>query len=84
MAAAQTDQVQRRMSVAFPADLVASLPRHDGTAPAGFSLPPFLTPMGSLTELLEQTARSLEIGRAYDGRYRPKVSPDQTLDWEIL
>lgn len=31
--------LQGRMSVAFPADLVASLQRHDGSQPGGFALP---------------------------------------------
>jgi hypothetical protein len=38
----------------------------------------------SLTELLEGTARSLETGCPYAGRYRPKVGPDRVLDWEIV
>jgi cell wall assembly regulator SMI1 len=38
------DVLQRQMSVALPADLVASLRRHDGLAGHGFSLPPFFTP----------------------------------------
>jgi cell wall assembly regulator SMI1 len=43
--AARIDAIQRRMSVAFPADLVASLRRHDGVTAAGaFSLPPFFSP----------------------------------------
>jgi cell wall assembly regulator SMI1 len=43
--AARIDAVQRRMSVAFPADLVASLRRHDGVLAAGaFSFPPFFSP----------------------------------------
>ncbi|MGX6607414.1 hypothetical protein ACWKSP_35605 [Micromonosporaceae bacterium Da 78-11] len=37
--ATQIDHLQRRMSVAFPADLVASLARHDG----GLTLPPDFT-----------------------------------------
>jgi cell wall assembly regulator SMI1 len=152
--AARIDQAQRRMSVAFPPDLVASLLRHDGSAARGPSLPPFYTPMpvdeivsdwavscqvlgeteygfdrwwdkgfvpfatagdggclvvdqspgghgrvgefypeegtsfdrwpGSLTELLEKTARSLETGRPYDGRYRPLVDAEGALDWEII
>ncbi|GAA3348973.1 hypothetical protein GCM10020358_69430 [Amorphoplanes nipponensis] len=157
-AAAQTvDAAQRRMSVAFPADLVASLRRHDGVRPrsAGFALPPFYLPMpvadlpaewlmlcgvlaevfdapestwwdrafvpfassgdggnllvdqrpgrrgrvgeffneegvsfdgwpGSVAELLERTADSLETGRPYAGRYRPRVTADGALDWDIV
>ncbi|MER7334717.1 MULTISPECIES: SMI1/KNR4 family protein [unclassified Micromonospora] len=38
--------LQARMSVAFPADLVASLRRHDGVAALdGFDLPPFFRPL---------------------------------------
>lgn len=37
----------------------------------------------SVTELLEKTAQSLETGRPYEDRYRPKVV-DGVLDWEIL
>ncbi|MEV0896047.1 SMI1/KNR4 family protein [Actinoplanes sp. NPDC049802] len=43
------DESQRRMSVAFPADLAASLLRHDGAD--RFDLPPFFRPM-SLDEIL--------------------------------
>jgi hypothetical protein len=43
-AQARIDAVQRQMSVPFPADLVASLRRHDGVAEMGFALPPFYTP----------------------------------------
>lgn len=43
--AASVDGLQRRMSVPFPPDLVASLRRHDGvTQGRGFMLPPFYTP----------------------------------------
>jgi cell wall assembly regulator SMI1 len=43
--AARIDDLQRRMSVAFPADLVASLRRHDGVSTRGrFTLPPFFAP----------------------------------------
>ncbi|GGN72418.1 hypothetical protein GCM10010112_40680 [Actinoplanes lobatus] len=50
--AKRIDELQRRMSVAFPADLVASLRRHDGVAPeARFDLPPFFSPE-SLDEIL--------------------------------
>jgi cell wall assembly regulator SMI1 len=148
------DEAQRRMSVAFPADLVASLRRHDGVASMGFDLPPFFGPLtvdgmvaeravtcqvlaevdagtdrwwdaefvpfasagdggslvvdqspgghgrvgefypeegtrferwpASVTELLEKTARSLETGRPYEGRYRPVVDAEGALDWEII
>jgi cell wall assembly regulator SMI1 len=151
--AARIDRAQRQMSVAFPADLVASLRRHDGVSSMGFDLPPFYNPMAvdaivadrtvscevmanlesaqngwwdpgfvpfaadgsggcllvdqrpgghgrvgdfdpensthfenwpaSVTELLEGTARSLETGRPYAGRYRPQVSPGGALDWAI-
>jgi len=43
--AERIDQIQRQMSVAFPADLVASLLRHNGVAAMGFDLPPFFSPM---------------------------------------
>jgi cell wall assembly regulator SMI1 len=44
--AARVDDLQRRMSVAFPADLVASLRRHDGiSSPGAFALPPFFSPL---------------------------------------
>lgn len=148
IAAAQT-----RMSVAFPADLVASLRRHDGaSAIDGFDLPPFYRllnldemrldwetscevlaadapeddwwhrafvpfasagdggcllvdqrPGGhgrvgefypdegtgfdrwpaSVTELLEDVARSLETGEPYAGQYRPTVDAERRLDWTI-
>jgi len=42
---ARIDRIQRQMSVAFPAELVASLLRHDGVAEMGFDLPPFFSPM---------------------------------------
>ncbi|MBG0561538.1 SMI1/KNR4 family protein [Actinoplanes aureus] len=151
--AARIDDLQRRMSVAFPADLVASLRRHDGAS--GFTLPPFFTPEsldgilgdwkvncgiltregmagtnpwwhrsfvpfagsadggslvtdqrpdgrgqvgefyaedgttferwpGSVAELLELTAASLETGQPWAGRYRPRVDGDGALDWEII
>lgn len=40
----QIDDLQRQMAVAFPADLVASLRRHDGVALGGFTLPPAYAP----------------------------------------
>jgi cell wall assembly regulator SMI1 len=151
--AARIDDLQRRMSVAFPADLVASLRRHDGAS--RFTLPPFFTPEsldgilgdwkvncgiltregtagtnpwwhrsfvpfagsadggslvtdqrpdgrgqvgefyaedgttferwpGSVAELLELTAASLETGQPWAGRYRPRVDGDGALDWEII
>jgi cell wall assembly regulator SMI1 len=149
---ASIDAAQRRMSVAFPDDLVASLRRHDGGN--RFSLPPFFAPQSadqiyrdwqvnckvlaaaagvwaepwwhpdfvpfaeagdggslvvdqrpgshgrvgefypedgtnferwpaSIAELLERTATSLETGKPYEGRYRPRVV-DGAVDWEIL
>jgi cell wall assembly regulator SMI1 len=145
------------MSVAFPADLVASLLRHDGVTSRGaaFTLPFFYDPLpvgrivpewqslcevlasvfaaeestwwdksfvpfassgdggnllvdqrpgnhgrvgdffneegvsfeawpGSVAELLEKTAQSLESGRPYDNRYRPTVTSKGVLDWDIL
>jgi cell wall assembly regulator SMI1 len=39
---------------------------------------------GSVTELLEKTALSLETGRPYENRYRPTVNGEGILDWEIL
>ena len=46
-AAKDITAAQRRMSVAFPADLVASLRRHDGVGQPGqaFTFPPFYDPM---------------------------------------
>lgn len=42
---AQIDALQRRMSVPFPPDLVASLRRHNGATSVGaFSFPPFYAP----------------------------------------
>lgn len=41
---ASIDRLQRQMSVAFPVDLVASLRRHNGAAPDGFTLAPFYHP----------------------------------------
>jgi cell wall assembly regulator SMI1 len=150
---ASIDRLQRQMSVAFPADLVASLRRHDGGDSGGFTLPPFYRAMttaqilgdwtatcqamagiptlssdwfdqafipyatagdggclladqrpgghgrvgefypdsgtdfdrwpASITELLEGTARSLETGKPYAGRYRPEVAGG-ILRWEIV
>jgi hypothetical protein len=37
----------------------------------------------SVTELLERTAQSLETGRPYDNRYRPRVTAG-VLEWDIL
>lgn len=154
--ASRIDDVQRRMSVPFPPDLVASLRRHDGlSAGRGFDLPPFFAPSAldgiladwrlkceilartgdawdepwwdrdfvpfaeagdggsllvdqrpgghgrvgetfpedgtsferwpaSVAELLEKTATSLETGRPYEGRYRPRVDQDGMLVWEIV
>jgi cell wall assembly regulator SMI1 len=153
--AARIDELQRRMSVAFPPDLVASLRRHDGVADMGFALPPFYLPESvdrifgdwqvncsvtaelggrelngwwhrgfvpfaadgsggnlvvdqrpgghgrvgetdpesgssferwpaSVAELLESTAKALETGKPYAGHYRPQVTAEQTLDWEIV
>jgi cell wall assembly regulator SMI1 len=145
------------MSVAFPADLVASLRRHDGVGDPGkaFAFAPFYDPMpvgrigdewqmlcsvladlsggvdsswwhkgfvpfadsgdggnlladqrpgghgrvgrfsnedgvtfgewpASVTELLEQTAGSLETGRPFQGSYRPRATAAGVLEWEII
>jgi cell wall assembly regulator SMI1 len=152
----QIDAAQRRMSVAFPADPVASLRRHDGVTSPGTTLPFFYDPMpiaeiprewlmlcGVLVEvfraddeitwwhdklvpfassvdsgnlfvdqrrsgggrvgdfpnedgvnfdgwptsfatLLEQTATSLETGRPFAGHYRPEVTREGALDWDIV
>jgi cell wall assembly regulator SMI1 len=148
-------ELQKRMSVSFPPDLVASLLRHDGVTAGGFPLPFFYQPLpvdriagdwlstctaladvfpagdsgwwdrafvpfaassdggcllvdarvgshgrigeffdeegvdftmwpASLAELLEKTAQSLETGRPYENRYRPKVSPAGTVEWDVL
>jgi hypothetical protein len=37
-----------------------------------------------ITEMLEKVASSLEIGRPYENRYRPKVSADGAVVWDIL
>ncbi|WP_433732009.1 SMI1/KNR4 family protein [Actinoplanes sp. CA-051413] len=155
--AKRIDAAQRRMSVAFPADLVASLRRHDGVSHnrgTAFTLPFFYGPMAvsdipaewltlcgvvvevfgqqdstwwdkafvpfassgdggnlfvdqrpgshsrvgefynedgvsfeewpaSVTELLEKTADSLETGRAFGGSYRPKVTKQGVLEWDV-
>jgi cell wall assembly regulator SMI1 len=39
---------------------------------------------GSVAELLEGTATSLETRRPYAGQYRPKVDADGVLDWDII
>jgi cell wall assembly regulator SMI1 len=156
-AAKEVAAAQRRMSVAFPADLVASLLRHDGVTNPGtaFTLPFFFEPMpvreiapewlslctavadvfgeensdwwdgafvpfassgdggnllvdqrpgnhsrvgeffneegvsfeehpGSVAELLEKTALSLESGRPYDNQYRPEVTKAGVLDWDVI
>ncbi|MGW4943341.1 SMI1/KNR4 family protein [Actinoplanes sp. NPDC004185] len=151
------DAAQRRMSVAFPADLVASLRRHDGVIHdkgAAFTLPFFYGPMpvrdipgewltlcgvlvevfgqqdstwwdkafvpfassgdggnlfvdqrpgshsrvgefynedgvsfedwpASVTELLEKTADSLESGRPFGNSYRPRVTRQGVLEWDV-
>jgi cell wall assembly regulator SMI1 len=51
---AAIDEAQRRMSVAFPGDLVASLRRHDGAS--RFDLPPFFGP-----ESVEQIYRDWQV-----------------------
>jgi cell wall assembly regulator SMI1 len=147
------DDLQRRMSVSFPPDLVATLRRHDGVTSDGFTVPFFYRPLpvnqiagewlgtcdsltmvgvedgtgwwdkayvpfaiapdggnllvdqrpgnhgrvgeffaengvvferwpASIAELLEKTARSLETGRPYENRYRPKVDEDGDLEWD--
>jgi cell wall assembly regulator SMI1 len=54
---AEVAAVQRRMSVAFPPDLVASLQRHDGSAErAGFTLPPFYRFLSTGEMMTEWTA----------------------------
>jgi len=156
-AAKEIAAAQRRMSVAFPADLVASLLRHDGVTSRGaaFALPFFYDPLpvaqiasewlslctvlaqafgaeestwwdksfvpfassgdggnlfvdqrqgnhgrvgefynevgvsfaewpGSVAELLEKTARSLESGHPYDNRYRPRATRDGILEWDLI
>jgi cell wall assembly regulator SMI1 len=145
------------MAVPFPADLVASLRRHDGVTSTGaaFTFPLFYDPMpvgrivtarlslctslasvsgaadgswwaggfvpfaasldggnllvdqgpgghgrvgeffnevgvsfgqgpASVAELLEKTAASLQTGRPFDNRYRPTVTADGVLDWQIV
>ncbi|GAA2692347.1 SMI1/KNR4 family protein [Actinoplanes palleronii] len=58
------DEVQRRMSVAFPPDLVASLRRHDGaTGVSGFELPPFFAPE-SLTGIVSDWAVKCSVPAA--------------------
>jgi cell wall assembly regulator SMI1 len=156
-AAKEISAAQRRMSVAFPADLVASLRRHDGVTDrgTGFTFPFFYEPMtvgriadewlmlctsladvygaadsgwwdralvpfassgdggnlhvdqrpgghgrvgefynedgvsyhewpGSIAELLEQTADSLETGRPFRNRYRPTVTGQGVLEWDVI
>ncbi|MEV6494795.1 SMI1/KNR4 family protein, partial [Actinoplanes sp. NPDC051633] len=147
--------LQRRMSVAFPADLVASLLRHDGVQGGGFELPFFFWPIPvdgiadhwlstctvlahnggadtsewwdkayvpfassgdggylfvdqrprwgngrvgefynedgvkfegwppTVADLLEETALSLESGRPFRDRFRPRVK-DGSLEWVVL
>jgi cell wall assembly regulator SMI1 len=155
--AKRIDAAQRRMSVAFPADLVASLRRHDGVSRnrgTAFTLPFFYGPMpvgdipgewlslcsvlvevfgeqdstwwdkafvpfassgdggdlfvdqrpgnhsrvgdfyneegvsfeewpASVAELLEKTADSLETDRPFGNSYRPKVTKQGVLEWDI-
>ncbi|MFC6567618.1 SMI1/KNR4 family protein [Actinoplanes utahensis] len=55
------DDLQRRMSVPFPPDLVASLRRHDGvTGMRGFAFPPFYKPM-SLTEIFSDWQGNCDV-----------------------
>ena len=156
-AAKEINAAQRRMSVAFPADLVASLRRHDGVTgrATAFTFPSFYDPMpagriadewhllctvladvfgaadstwwdkdfvpfassgdggnlladqrpgshgrvgrffnedgvsfqewpGSVAELLEKTADSLETGRPFGNSYRPRVTGAGVLEWDIV
>lgn len=154
-AASEIVELQKRMSVSFPPDLVASLRRHDGVTAGGFSLPFIYRPLpvnqiagewrvtceamasvfaeadsswwdkayvpfatsgdggcllvdqrpgsrgrvgefynedgvnfaqwpASVVELLEKTAHSLETGRPYDNRYKPKVGQNGAVEWDIL
>jgi cell wall assembly regulator SMI1 len=59
--AARIDAAQKRMSVAFPPDLVASLRRHDGLADRGVvTLPPFYLPLG-VTEIVRSWQTSCSV-----------------------
>jgi cell wall assembly regulator SMI1 len=67
--AARIDELQRRMSVAFPPDLVASLRRHDGVSgAAAFTLPPFFAP-------------SPLAGILRDWQVNCEVLADEDMDW---
>ncbi|MFI5935383.1 DUF2786 domain-containing protein [Actinoplanes sp. NPDC051494] len=64
------ERTQRRMSVSFPADLVASLRRHDGAtgagAGAGFTLPPFFQLIGAGEIVAEWALTCQVLGNAPD------------------
>lgn len=83
---AEIDAAQRRMSVPFPPDLVASLLRHDGTGDdvAGFPLPymyPLMSVAGTVEawwERCENTARYYTPGDVpwWDNEYVPFAGAD--------
>ncbi|XVU29923.1 AAA family ATPase [Actinoplanes sp. CA-054009] len=65
------DETQRRMSVAFPADLVASLRRHDGLSAAfGFDLPPFYAP-AALNDILIDWQANCRVAGGWDRAFVP-------------
>ncbi|SNY53211.1 Cell wall assembly regulator SMI1 [Paractinoplanes atraurantiacus] len=75
------DALQRRMSVAFPADLVASLRRHDGLSAAfGFDLPPFYMP-AALNGILAEWQANCRTSGAWDKGLVPFA---RTLDGGCL
>ncbi|MEV4639685.1 SMI1/KNR4 family protein [Actinoplanes sp. NPDC049548] len=57
---AALDDLQKRLSVPFPPDLVASLLRHDGVASAGFELPWFYEP-ASVREIGDERQMLCEV-----------------------
>ncbi|MFG1990959.1 SMI1/KNR4 family protein [Actinoplanes sp. NPDC048988] len=65
------DAAQRRMSVAFPADLVASLRRHDGlSAASGCDLPPFYAP-SALDDILLDWQVNCRVAGGWDRAFVP-------------
>ncbi|MFF5078107.1 SMI1/KNR4 family protein [Actinoplanes sp. NPDC000266] len=65
------DAVQRQISVAFPADLVASLRRHDGLSAAfGFDLPPFYAP-SALNDILLDWQVNCRVAGGWDRAFVP-------------
>lgn len=78
----QIVKAQREVGVALPAELIASLLRHDGTdhPPTGFTLPPFYAPVSAadlasdaamMCEVLISLGDDSSVGAWWHGRFVP-------------